>query len=168
MSRLALAGLVLGLVLGGLAGNAWRDRSARAELAERDRDRERMVSRAATDQTAAVEKVRAEERRGRVLLQKALDDEYLLRTQSQAAARRADAAGRGLHAELDATRAALEARAAGDPAAASSCTAESAAAGVLAELYRTCSDRRRAVALYADAAARQGLTCERAHDALMR
>lgn len=96
-------------------------------------------------------------------IQEAQDAEHIRRIDAEAAARRAAAATVGLRDELAATRAAVEAL---DWQLASSRKTAAATVAVLTDLLGQCSERRRELAQYADAAAAAGRVCERTANAM--
>lgn len=154
----ALKGLLLlgTLVLGAWLGYAWRD-------AEADKQMAYVEAQQAKSQKLAVSKALAKLATQTHRIQEASDAEHFRRVAAEATLRRADAAGRGLRDELQATRTwarGLDSQVAGERAAAI------AAVDLLTGLLERCSDERRAIAKFADDAAGAGKTCERAFDAL--
>ena len=147
-------------------GHEWRDRAADAEVAQLKASFEVERADAATAQTAAVERARADERRTQHRIQEVLDAEHIQRQALAAARARADARARGLHDQLAVTRAAFAALVAHDSAASQECRAAAAAGAVCTELLGRCSDRRRELAQFAEDSNLAGQTCVGAYRAL--
>lgn len=154
--RLTVAGIV---VLVGLL--AWQSRAAQVAEAELAQVKEA----AATAQALQADR-HAQETARRIKVQSEVIHAEVLRTQeARAAAGRAAAAHDSLRDEL-ADLAGRARAAAADPAAAAEREAASQAAAVLADLLGQCSERRRELAAFADAAHIAGDTCRRSYEAL--
>lgn len=138
--------LLAAMALGAWGGYAWRDAEAdkqmafvEAQQAKRDAD-----------------ELRADLRH-RQRIQEAQDAEQIRRVAAETALRRADAAGRGLRDELQATVAWARGL---DSTLASERQAAGQAVAVLADLLGRCDSRRRELAEFADRAASAGQACQ--------
>lgn len=140
---------------------AWQARAAllaEAELAQ-------VKEAAATAQALQADR-HAQETARRIKVQSEVINAEVLRTQeARAAAGRAAAAHDGLRDEL-ADLASRARAAAADPTAAAEREAAAQSAAVLADLLGQCSERRRELAAFADAAHIAGSTCQRSYEAL--
>lgn len=159
--RLAGIGLAILALLGALAGFIHHENEAVAAPL-------RLQAQAAQAQADQAGADLTEQARRGLRIQEAQDAELLRRQAAEAAARRATAAVSGLSGELAATKAAFAADAFAADAAASAAGRASAAQAitVLADMLGQCSERRRELASYADAAAGAGQACEQSYDAL--
>jgi hypothetical protein len=159
---------VIGLVGAGMAvGYQWRDRGAKAELAELKREQAVERQRLASAQTREVEKARTEERRAAFRIQETVDAGHIKLQSVEAAARRAAVESRSLRADLAAYRDAYHAIAASDSATAEECRTAASAASVCADLLGQCSEERREIAEFADRSATAGAVCAGAYRALI-
>lgn len=156
--RSIVAALLLAASVWG--GYSWRDRRADADLSK-------LLAAHAATKAAEVEKARNDERRTQYRIQETLDAEHFRRLKSEAAARRADAVHRGLRDDLAVARLAFDALAAHDSTATEECRAAAETGAVCADLLGRCSERRLALAHYADDAAGAGQVCVGAYRALM-
>lgn len=151
-TTLALAAALLAALA--LAAWQWgRAESYRADLAKAKSAFADERTALAQAQTRAVTKARADEAAAARKIQEALDVEIKRRSSAEAALRRADAAGRGLRAELAETQRAFSTLAASAATTPGECRAAAQTASVCAGLLDQCSSRRREIAGFAEASA---------------
>jgi len=159
--------LVIAAILAGAFGLGWmaRGHKADADINALVAQHAKEKAERATQHAAHVEQVRKEERDTQRLIQEAQDAEAQKRMAAEAARRKSDAAARGLHYELQATRAELDALK-NNPATPPGCKAAAEAGAMCAVLLGRCNDRRRELADFAESSARAGDLCVRTYDAL--
>lgn len=137
--------LLAAMLLGAWLGYSWRDNEADAQLLRIQYAHEKATTKAVQQALARAHRI-----------QEASDAEQIRRVAAEAALRRADAAGRGLRDELQATAAWARSL---DSTLASERQAAAQAVSVLTDLLGRCDSRRRELAEFADRASSAGQTC---------